>query len=62
MRFRFILPSREGSVHDSRILKDAIDEKGFIVPERKYWLADTGYSNSNYLLTPYKSVCYHLKE
>ena len=62
MRFRFILPGWEGSAHDSRIFKDTMDGKGFIVPERKYWLADAGYSNSNYLLTPYKGVYYHLKK
>ena len=62
IRFRFILPGWEGSAHDSRILKDAMDGKGFVVPEGKYWLVDAGYSNSNYLLTPYKSVRYHLKE
>lgn len=50
MRFRFILPGWEGSAHDSRILKGAIDGKGFVIPEGKYWLADAGY------------VRYHLKK
>ena len=62
IQFWFILPGRKGSAHDSRILKDAIDGKGFVVPEKKYWLADAGYSNFNHLFTPYKDVRYHLKE
>lgn len=62
MRFRFLLLGWERSAHDGRILKDAIDGKGFVVPEGKYWLADAGYSNSNHLLISYKGVRYHLKE
>lgn len=32
MQFRFILPGWERSAHGSRILKDAMDGKGFVVP------------------------------
>ena len=36
--------------------------KKFVIPDRKYWLADTGYSNSNYLLTSFNGIRYHLKK
>lgn len=57
MQFRFILPSWEGSAHDSRILKDNMDGKGFVVLEGKYLLADAGYSQTpitfSYLMKVY---------
>lgn len=62
MRFWFILPGWKKSAHNSRIFKDAIDGKRFVVPKRKYWLANARYSNFNYLFTPYKGVHYHLKK
>lgn len=62
MRFWFILPAWEGSTYNSKILKDAINRKRFVVPKGKYWLADVRYSNSNYLFTPSKGVCYHIKK
>lgn len=49
MRFWFILPGWERSAYNSKIFKDAIVGKRFIVSEEKYWLANTEYSNSNYL-------------
>jgi hypothetical protein len=62
MNFLFILPGWEGSAHDSRVLKDAL-EKGFKVPPGRYYLADAGYAaSSGLLLTPFKKVRYHLKE
>ena len=62
MHFCYVLPGWEGSAHDSRVFKDAMDGKGFVILDRKYWLRDTGYSNSDHLLVPYKGVRYHLKE
>ena len=62
MHFCYVLPGWEGSAHDSRVLKDAMDGKGFVIPVGKYWLGDAGYSNSDHLLVPYKGVRYHLKE
>jgi hypothetical protein len=61
MQFSYILPGWEGSVHDSRVLTDALS-KGFRIPSGKYYLADAGYSNRDWLLTPYRGVRYHLKE
>ena len=39
-----------------------MDGKGFVIPNKKYWLADARYLNTNHLLTPYKGVRYHLIE
>ena len=62
MNFLYVLPGWEGSAHDSRVLKDAL-EKGFAAPPGRYYLADAGYAASNgLLLTPFKKVRYHLKE
>lgn len=44
------------------MLSDAIETKGFRIPIGKYRLGDAGYSNSDYLLAPYKGVRYHLNE
>lgn len=62
MHFCYIFPGWEGSAHDSRVLKDSMDGKGFVVLEGKCWLGDAGYSNCDHLLVPYKGVRYHLKE
>jgi hypothetical protein len=62
MQFSYILAGWEGSAHDSRVLNDAIADKGFSIPPGQYYLADAGYSNRDWLLTPYRGVRYHLKE
>lgn len=62
MNFLYVLPGWEGSAHDSRVLKNAL-EKGFSVPPGRYYLADAGYAaTGGLLLTPFKKVRYHLKE
>lgn len=60
MKFTYGLAGWEGSAHDGRVLNDAIETKGFQIPAGKYCLGDAGYSNSDYLLVPYKGVRYHL--
>lgn len=62
LRYCYVLPGWEGSAHDSRVLTDAVANHGFSVPEDKYYLADAGYSNSDYVMIPYRGVRYHLKE
>lgn len=62
MHFCYIFLEWKGFTYDNRVFKDAIDKKGFVIPDRKYWLRDTGYSNSDHLLMPYKKLKYHLKE
>jgi DDE superfamily endonuclease len=62
MNFLYVLAGWEGSAHDGRVLRSALD-KGFRVPPGKYYLADAGYSStSDLLLTPYHKTRYHLKE
>ena len=34
----------------------------FLIYVGKYYLGDAGYGNKNEILSPYQSVCYHLKE
>lgn len=36
--------------------------KTFIIPEKKYYLADARYHNTNYLSCLYRGNRYHLKE
>ena len=40
-KFLYILVGWEGSAADSRVLHDALS-KDFVVPTRKYFLADAG--------------------
>ena len=40
---------------------DAV-QKGFIIPDNKYLLADAGYNCSHRLLTPFRGIRYHLQE
>lgn len=62
LTFCYILAGWDGSAHDDRILEDALFNKDFRVPDGKYYLADAGYHNTDYLLCPYRGVRYHLKE
>jgi len=62
LQFTYVLPGWEGSAHDARVLNDAIQAKGFTIPQGKYYLADAGYANRDWLITPYRGVKYHLKE
>jgi hypothetical protein len=62
MEFVYILAGWEGSAHDVRVLQNAQMSYGFNTPKGKYWLGDAGYSNSEFVLAPYRGVRYHLKE
>ncbi|XP_075658889.1 uncharacterized protein LOC142628730 [Castanea sativa] len=63
LRFTYMLAGWEGSAHDSRILNDALSRpRGLTIPEGKYYLGDAGYRNRPGILSPYRSVRYHLKE
>jgi hypothetical protein len=61
LNFVYVLAGWEGSAHDGRVLQDAQSSQGFVTPPGKYWLGDAGYGNSQFVLTPYRSVRYHLK-
>jgi hypothetical protein len=62
MRFLYLLPGWEGSAHDGRVLADAQGRHGFNTPRGKYWLGDAGYGNTEFVMSPYRGVRYHLRE
>jgi hypothetical protein len=62
MEFRYILAGWEGSAHDGQVIRSARHQYWFKTPKGKYWLGDAGYTNSDTVLVPYRSVKYHLKE
>jgi hypothetical protein len=60
-RFIYALCGWEGSAHGGRVFEDAVS-KILHLRLGNYHLADAGYGLSWFTLTPYKGVCYHLKE
>ncbi|KAL0354166.1 UNVERIFIED_CONTAM: hypothetical protein Sangu_0997900 [Sesamum angustifolium] len=63
MRFIYVLVGWEGSAADSRVLRDAITRPtGLKIPRGNYYLVYGRYSNGEGFLSPYRGVCYHLKE
>ncbi|KAH6805029.1 hypothetical protein C2S51_029860 [Perilla frutescens var. frutescens] len=63
MQFIYVLPGWEGSAHDGRVLRDAINRpNGLKVPQGCYYLVDAGYCNSEGFLAPYHGQRYHLNE
>ncbi len=62
LQFYYILTGWEGSAHDDKVLEDVLFDKGFMIPDKKYYLADAGYQHTDYLLCPYRGARYHLKE
>jgi hypothetical protein len=62
MQFVYVLPGWEGSANDGRVLLDAQSRHEFCTQKGKYWLRDAGYRNSEYIMSPYRGIRYHLKE
>ena len=63
VKFTYVLAGWEGSVHDSRVLNNALTRPGgFRIPKGKFYLSDAGYGNQNGILSSYHGVWYHLKE
>lgn len=62
LQFCYVLAGWEGSAHDDKVLEDALFDKNFMIPNKKYYLADAEYHNTDYLLYPYRCTRYHLKE
>ncbi|KAG8376537.1 hypothetical protein BUALT_Bualt09G0073800 [Buddleja alternifolia] len=63
MNYVYILSGWEGSAADIRVLKDAITrENGLRVPNGSYYLCDSGYTNGDGFLAPYRGVRYHMQE
>lgn len=61
LKFIYALTGWEGSAADALLWQDAL-QKGFDIPEGKYYLADAGFAASPKLLTPYRGIRYHLAE
>ena len=59
--FTYVLAGWKGSANNGKILQDALD-RDFIMPDRKYYLADTGYRLTSKFLVLYQGVQYHFKE
>ena len=62
LKFQFIHAGWEGSAHDALVLRDALAKGRFRPPPGKYYLVDAGFYNSDFMMTPYTRVRYHLKE
>jgi len=63
MQFVYILAGWEGSAHDARVLADAQScSRLFNTEKVNTGLVDAGYGNSEFVLSPYRGVRYHLKE
>eukprot|EP00256_Glycine_max_P070913 XP_025985508.1 protein ALP1-like [Glycine max] len=63
LRFIYVLPGWEGSVGDSRVLRDALRRQNKLeIPTGKYFLVDAGYTNGPGFLAPYRGTRYHLNE
>lgn len=60
--FCYIFLEWKGFVYDSQVFKDVIDRKKFIIFDKKYWLENAGYLNSNHFIVLYKKVKYYLKK
>ncbi|KAL0539423.1 hypothetical protein IC582_023635 [Cucumis melo] len=61
--FVYVLAGWEGSVADSRILRDALSRPNRLkVPKGYYYLVDAGYPNAEGFLAPYRGQRYHLQE
>ncbi|KAH1083771.1 hypothetical protein J1N35_023532 [Gossypium stocksii] len=57
LRFSYVLAGWEGSVHDSRILSDALSRpRGLRISKGKYYLADTRYDIRNRYINLYHGV------
>jgi hypothetical protein len=61
LNFTFISCGWEGSASDAGVLRSALD-RGFHVPEGKFYLVDGGYANTPSFIAPYRGVRYHLSE
>nr|CAD1829276.1 unnamed protein product [Ananas comosus var. bracteatus] len=52
----------EGSAADMRVIQWACERGGFVVPEGKYYLVDSGYANTEKFLAPYRGERYHISQ
>lgn len=62
MQFCYLVTRWEKWVYNNKLLKDILFIKNFIILEKKYYLVDAGYYNTNYFLYFYHSIWYYLKK
>ncbi|XP_056683316.1 uncharacterized protein [Spinacia oleracea] len=65
MLFTYLVAGWTGSVHDNRILKDAMEDKKKAYPhppEGKYYVVDAGYPNMKGFLAHFKGEWYHVPD
>ncbi|XP_016182102.1 putative nuclease HARBI1 isoform X1 [Arachis ipaensis] len=63
MKFTYVLTGWKGIVSDSKVLKNALSrDDNLKLPRGKFYLGDAGFMLKHGLITPYRSVRYHLKE
>lgn len=60
-KFVYLLPGFRGSVHDSRVFREAKLHFGLTCPAGCYYLGDLGYPNCDAVLTPYRESCITLR-
>jgi hypothetical protein len=60
-RFAYVLAGAEGSMHDNKLLAEALD-RSFVLPEARIFLADAGFGQRRGLILPFPETRYHLQE
>ena len=62
LTFYYVLADWEELAYDNRVLENMLFKRDFKISNRKYYLANAGYHNMDYLLCAYCNVCYNFKE
>ncbi|KAJ6672698.1 hypothetical protein OIU85_013980 [Salix viminalis] len=63
LRFHYVLAGWEGSASDLRVLNSALTRRNNLqVPEGKYYLVDSKYTNMPGFIAPYNGISCHLNE
>ncbi|XBI17596.1 hypothetical protein VPH35_059610 [Triticum aestivum] len=60
MTFSYVATGWEGSASDQAVLRWAVTSGGFVVPEGKFYLVDSGYANTPKFIAPYHGDRYHI--
>jgi hypothetical protein len=61
LQFTFIHAGWQGSAHDALVLKDAIAKQRFRPPANRYYVADAGFYNCDFMLIPYAKTRYQVR-
>lgn len=62
LKFCYVLLSWEGFAHNNCALENEIYNHNFKIPSETFFLANTGYHNTDYVLYSYCNMRYHLKK